>query len=63
MAVDREGYLYILDSASHRVLKLAPNGTISTVGDRFYSALAVDAAGNLFFADGYDQIIRRWGRK
>ena len=63
IAVDREGYLCILDSANRRVLKLAPNGTISTVAvDGSYSVLAVDATGNLFFADRYDQIIRKWGR-
>jgi hypothetical protein len=27
IAVDREGYLCILDSANHRILKLAPDGT------------------------------------
>ena len=60
IAVDREGYLYILDSANHRVLKLAPNGTISTVAvDGSYSVLAVDAAGNLYFADEYNQLIRK----
>ena len=60
IAVDREGYLYILDSANHRVLKLAPNGTISTVSfDGSYSVLAVDAAGNLYFADEYNQLIRK----
>jgi len=62
IAVDREGYLYILDSANHRMLRLAPNGAISTTGNGFHSALAVDAAGKLFFADGYNQLIRKWGR-
>ena len=65
IAVDREGYLYILDSANRRVLRLAPNGKTSIVagGGLYYlSVLAVDATGNLFFADRYDQIIRKWGR-
>jgi hypothetical protein len=52
IAVDREGYLCILDSANHRILKLAPDGKISTV--------PVDA-GDLFFADQYNQLIRRLG--
>jgi hypothetical protein len=53
IAVDREGYLCILDSVNYRVLKLAPNGTISTV--------PVEAAGNLFFAEEYNQLIRNLG--
>jgi hypothetical protein len=42
-----------LDSVNYRVLKLAPNGTISTV--------PVEAAGNLFFAEEYNQLIRNLG--
>ena len=57
IAVDGSGNLYIADSQNDRIVKLAPNGSQSTVVSNLNdpSAIAVDNAGNLFFdgAFGY----------
>jgi sugar lactone lactonase YvrE len=72
VAVDAAGNLYIADTANHRVRKVTPGGTITTVagngsgGDggpataaslNMPWGVAVDAAGNLYIADtGHDRI-------
>jgi hypothetical protein len=70
IAVDTSGNLYIADTENHRIRKVAPTGTITTVagnGTPGFSgdggpatqaalnspqAVAVDASGNVYIADG-----------
>jgi len=77
VAVDAAGNLYIVDYWNHRIRKITPGGTISTVagngrygysGDggpataaslNFAWGVAVDAAGNLYIADGSNDRIRK----
>ena len=65
VAVDVAGNLYIADSHNHRIRKVAPDGTISTVagngdaGDLDPAGLAVDAAGDLYIADSGNHRIRK----
>lgn len=76
-AVDAAGNLYIADAENHRVRRVSPGGTVTTVagsggilfsGDggqataaTLYrpSSVAVDAAGNLYIADTFNDRIRR----
>ena len=76
MAVDSAGNVYVADRSQSRVLKVTPDGRVSTVagtgnaesaGDggpatsasvNSPTALAVDAAGNLFIAEGHGSIRR-----
>ncbi len=53
VAVDALGDLFIADPGSQEVVKVAANGTVSTVGVGLSDplALAVDGAGNLYIAD------------
>jgi poly(3-hydroxybutyrate) depolymerase/sugar lactone lactonase YvrE len=70
VAVDSQGTLFIVDLRNHRIRKVRPDGTITTVfgaaaaggsGDasstpRYYpSSVAVDRAGNLLIADPFHQ--------
>ncbi len=52
-AVDAAGNLYISDNGNQRVVKVAANGTATTVGTglNYPQGLAVDGAGDLFIAD------------
>ena len=61
VAVDAAGNLYIADSNNHRIRKVYPNGTISTVAAalNYPSGLAVDSAGNLYIVDNGNQRIRK----
>jgi len=77
VAVDAARNLYIADFGNHRIRKVSPSGTISTVaGNGVYKfggdggpavsaslnwpvKVAVDAAGNLYIADIYNNRIRR----
>ncbi|HEY3626097.1 MAG TPA: kelch repeat-containing protein, partial [Terracidiphilus sp.] len=53
VTVDAAGNLYIADNGNQRVVKIAANGTQTTVGVglNYPQGLAVDGAGNLFIAD------------
>jgi uncharacterized protein (TIGR03437 family) len=77
VAVDAAGNLFVPDGDNHRIRRVSPNGTVTTVagnGTGGYSGdggpatsaqlftplgVAVDAAGNLFIADGRNSRIRR----
>ena len=77
VAVDGVGNLYVADSFNHRIRRVDPSGTITTIagtGERGFSGdggpavaaqlrrpegVAVDAAGNLYIADRYNNRIRR----
>jgi sugar lactone lactonase YvrE len=82
LAVDRAGNLYIADTNNHRVRKVTPDRTITTVagsGPTGYLqgglagdgrpataarlarpfGLAVDSAGGLYIADGFNNRVRR----
>ncbi len=76
-AVDGAGNLYIADTENHRVRRVTPGGTVTTVagsGGILYSgdggpataatlyrpsSVAVDAVGNLYIADRFNDRIRR----
>ncbi len=77
VAMDVSGNLYIADSGNNAIRKVAADGTITTVagtGTLGYSGdggaatsaqlnwpqgVAVDAGGNLYIADTYNQVIRK----
>jgi hypothetical protein len=53
VTVDAAGNLFIADNGNHRVVKVAANGTTTTVGIglNYPQGMAVDGAGDLFIAD------------
>ena len=53
VAVDAAGDVFISDNDNQRVVKVATNGTVTTVGFnlQYPQGLAVDGAGDLFIAD------------
>jgi sugar lactone lactonase YvrE len=54
VAVDAAGDVFISDSANERVVKVAANGAVSTIGTgvlQYPQGLALDGAGDLFIAD------------
>jgi sugar lactone lactonase YvrE len=53
VAVDAAGNVFIADNGNQRVVKVASDGTVTTVGIglNYPQGLAVDGAGNLFIAD------------
>jgi sugar lactone lactonase YvrE len=62
VAVDGSGNLFVTDTYNRAVRKIAPGGTVTTIGgpaSRFFypQGIAVDAAGNLYVADGDNQAI------
>lgn len=70
VAVDAAGNIYLADAADHRVRRITPDGTISTVAGNGFSGsgetqlfnpygVAVDANGNLYIADlGNNRVCR-----
>ena len=55
MALDRDDNLYVTDRGSHRVRKISPNGEVTSLAKNSFgfsepTAVAVDAAGNVFVA-------------
>ena len=75
LAIDRFGNLYVADTGNHAIRKIAPDGSVTTLagdgqpGDadgvkraaRFHApvGVAVDARGNVYVADTYNDRIRR----
>jgi uncharacterized protein (TIGR03437 family) len=75
IARDAAGNLYIADANNRRIRKIAPDGAVTTLaGDgttnfkdgtgtaaefKFPTGVAVDAAGNVYVADAYDNRVRK----
>lgn len=74
LAVDALGNVYVADEGNHRIRKIAPDGTVSTLaggspgltdglgpGARFTypSGVAVDAAGTVYVADSGNHALRK----
>lgn len=64
IAVDGSGNLYIADTYNHRIRKVTPTGTITTVagtsvGLNSPAGVAVDGLGNLYIAATNNQSIRK----
>ncbi len=76
VAADAAGNVYVADTVSSTIRKLAPNGVVTTLAGvsgsrgsadgvalaaRFYrpGGVAVDAGGNVFVADSYNNAIRK----
>lgn len=61
IAVDRTGNLFIAEPLTHRVRKVTPNGTITTVPDTDKPmGLAVDDEGSLYVAENRDERVRKF---
>lgn len=74
LALDAGGVLYVADTGNHAIRRIAPDGTVTTLAGtgeagfldgpaaqaRFHAptGVAVDAAGRVFVADGFNDRIR-----
>lgn len=68
ISVDTAGYLYIADTSNHRIRRVSPSGVVTTIAGTgtqgcadgagnvatfcLPTAIAIDAAGNLYVSDG-----------
>jgi uncharacterized protein (TIGR03437 family) len=59
LAIDATGSLYIPDALNHRLRKVSRDGIITSIaGLTYVGAVEVDAAGNVYLADGSDRILK-----
>ncbi|HTC35001.1 MAG TPA: hypothetical protein VK724_16615 [Bryobacteraceae bacterium] len=63
VAVDAAGDIFVADTGKNRVLKIAPDGTQSTIGGGFSQPQGVfaDSAGNVFVTDTGNSALRKIG--
>lgn len=75
LAVDSTGTVYVADSFNHRIRKILPDGTVSTLAGsgshgfsngvgidarfKFPKGVAVDSTGVVYVADSYNNRIRK----
>jgi len=61
VAVDATGDIFIADTGKNRVVKIAPDGTKSTIGGQFSApqGVLVDGAGNIFVTDSGNSALRK----
>jgi len=60
VAIDAAGDIFIADTGMNRVVKIAPDGTQSTIGGQFSApqGVLVDGAGNVFVTDSGNNALR-----
>ncbi len=63
VAIDSAGGIFVADTGKNRVLKIAPDGTQSTIGGGFSQpqGVFVDSAGNIFVTDTGNSALRKIG--
>jgi uncharacterized protein (TIGR03437 family) len=61
VAIDAAGDIFVADTGKNRVLKIAPDGTQSTIGSGFSQpqGVFVDNAGNVFVTDAGNSALRK----